>query len=59
MTPFKKNKSVDFEALQRMVEYVLEGQADYIVVLGTTGETPALFPEEKDKIKKTIIQTNA
>ena len=42
-----------------MVEYVLEGQADYIVVLGTTGETPALFPEEKDKIKKTIIQTNA
>jgi len=59
VTPFKKDKSVDFEALQRMVEYVLEGQADYIVVLGTTGETPALFPEEKDKIKKTIIQTNA
>lgn len=59
VTPFKKDKSVDFDALRRMVEYVIEGQSDYIVVLGTTGETPALFPEEKAEIKRTIIETNA
>ncbi len=59
VTPFKKDKTVDYEALRRMVEYVIEGKANYIVVLGTTGETPALFPEEKYEIRKTIIETNA
>lgn len=59
VTPFKKDKSVDFDSLRRMVEYVIEGNANYIVVLGTTGETPALFPEEKEIIRKTIIETNA
>ncbi len=58
VTPFKKDKSVDFEALRSMVEYVIEGQSDYIVVLGTTGETPALFPEEKALIRQAIISTN-
>ena len=59
VTPFKNDKSVDFEALERMVEYVVTGSADYIVVLGTTGETPALFPDEKAKIRETIIRKNA
>lgn len=59
VTPFKKDKSVDFDALERMVEYIIEGKADYIVVLGTTGETPTLFPEEKERIKEVIIRCNA
>lgn len=59
VTPFKKDKSIDFDALVRMVEYVIEGQANYIVVLGTTGETPALFPDEKEKIKRVIKETAA
>lgn len=59
VTPFKADKSVDLNALARMVEYVIAGQADYIVVLGTTGETPALFPQEKEIIRKTIIDTAA
>lgn len=59
MTPFKSDKTIDFVALRRMVEYVIEGNANYIVVLGTTGETPALFPEEKSEIRETIIETNA
>ncbi len=59
VTPFKKDKSVDFESLQRMVKYIIEGQADYIVVLGTTGETPTLFPEEKEEIKRVVKETAA
>lgn len=59
VTPFKSDKTVDYEGLERMVEYVVSGNADYIVVLGTTGETPALFPEEKQKIRETIIKKNA
>lgn len=59
VTPYKKDKSVDYDALERMVEYVIEGKTDYIVVLGTTGETPTLFPEEKERIKEVIIRRNA
>lgn len=59
VTPFKKDKTIDFEALERMVEYVIEGKSDYIVVLGTTGETPALFPEEKSDIRATVKKVNA
>lgn len=59
VTPFKKDKTVDFRALEGMVEYVITGKADYIVVLGTTGETPALFPEEKAAIRTSIINKNA
>lgn len=59
VTPFKQDKTVDYDALRRMVEYIIEGQCDYIVVLGTTGETPALFQEEKDEIKRVIIKQNA
>ena len=59
VTPFNSDKSVDFDALRRMVEYVVSGNADYIVVLGTTGETPTLFPDEKAEIRKVIIEKNA
>ena len=59
VTPFKTDKSVDFEALRTMVEYVVTGGVDYIVVLGTTGETPVLSPEEKAQIRETIIEVNA
>lgn len=59
VTPFKSDKTVDYASLRGMVEYVLEGRSDYIVVLGTTGETPALFPEEKEEIKRIVIETNA
>lgn len=59
VTPFNSDKSVDFDALRTMVEYVIDGKADYIVVLGTTGETPALFPDEKQAIRNLIIEVNA
>lgn len=59
VTPFKSDKTVDFEGLRSMVEYVITGGADYIVVLGTTGETPTLFPEEKKEIKQEIIRINS
>lgn len=54
VTPFKCDKSVDFEALGRVVEYILEGEADFIVVLGTTGETPTLSLTEREEIKDYI-----
>lgn len=47
ITPFKADGSLDSEALCRMIDYVIEGGADYIVALGTTAETPTLTAEEK------------
>lgn len=54
VTPFNKNKEIDYSALKRVIDHVVDNGADFLVALGTTGETPALFPEEKAKIKDFI-----
>lgn len=54
ITPFKPSKEIDYPALGRMVEHVIDGHADYIVVLGTTGETPALDQEERIQVKEYV-----
>lgn len=50
VTPFTSDDSVDYEALEKLLEYHLESGTDYIVALGTTAETPTLSTEEQDKI---------
>src|SRR6476646_1894096 len=47
VTPFKANKSVDFDSLLKLVNFVIDGGVQYIVTLGTTGETPTISKEEK------------
>lgn len=47
ITPFTANGRVDYEALGRMIDYVIEGGVDYIVALGTTAETPTLYMPER------------
>ena len=51
VTPFKKDFSVDVEALTRIVNYVIEGGVEYLVVLGTTAETATLTQDEKEILK--------
>lgn len=50
VTPFTKEKQIDFTALGRIVEYVVSNGADFLVVLGTTGETPTLNEDEKARV---------
>ncbi len=50
VTPFKKDGTVDFESLQRLINFVIEGGVQYVVTLGTTGETSTLAHEEKLEI---------
>lgn len=59
VTPFKDDMSVDYEALERLVEFQLRNGTDYLVVLGTTGETPTLGDEEKRMIVDTVVRVNA
>jgi dihydrodipicolinate synthase len=56
ITPFKENEDVDFEALIRMIDHLLENGTDYIVALGTTAETPTLSEAEKKEITKIIVE---
>jgi 4-hydroxy-tetrahydrodipicolinate synthase len=58
VTPFKKDFSVDFEALEKIVNHVIQGGVEYLVVLGTTGEPATLTPEEKELVIETIVKTN-
>lgn len=54
ITPFKKDLSVDTEALTRLVQHNIDNGTDYLVVLGTTGETATLNTEEKELVINTV-----
>ena len=55
ITPFKADESVDFEALGRLLDYQLQNDVDFIVALGTSGETPTLSSEEKQEVLDFVI----
>ena len=59
VTPFKENNSVDFEALETIIENQVEGEMDYLVALGTTAETPTLTAAEKLEVVKLIKEKSA
>ena len=58
VTPFKKDFSVDTEALIRIVNFQIEKGIDYLVVLGTTAENATLSQEEKELVIQTIVLAN-
>lgn len=58
VTPFKKDFSVDVEALKKIVNHVIEGGVEYLVVLGTTAESATLTNEEKELVIQTIVEAN-
>ncbi|MCG2612029.1 4-hydroxy-tetrahydrodipicolinate synthase [Flavobacterium sp. SM15] len=58
VTPFKKDFSVDVEALKRIVNYVIDGGVEYLVVLGTTAESATLTADEKELVINTIKEAN-
>ena len=58
ITPFKTDQSIDFEALTKIVNHVIDNGADFLVVLGTTSEAPTLSAEEKKQVISTILKAN-
>ncbi len=58
VTPFKKDFSVDIEALQRIVNFSIDGGVEYLVVMGTTAENATLTQSEKELVIKTVIDVN-
>ena len=58
VTPFKKDFSVDTEALARITNFVIEGGVEYLVILGTTAESATLNAEEKEVVIHAITTAN-
>lgn len=58
VTPFNKDKSVDFEGLEKLVNFQIDNGVNYLVVLGTTGEPATLNSQEKEQVKQTVIKAN-
>lgn len=58
VTPFKIDKSVDFEALIKLVNFNIDNGVDYLVINGTTGESATITPEEKLKVIEVIVTVN-
>lgn len=54
VTPFKEDKSIDYDALSNLVEFLINGKINYLVILGTTAETPTLTSHEKEEIRQFI-----
>ena len=58
VTPFKKDFSVDIDALKAIVNFQIDNGIDYLVVLGTTAENATLLKAEKELVIKTIVDAN-
>ncbi len=59
VTPFNEDLTIDTTALSRIVNYCIDGGVDYLVVLGTTGESVTLNKSEKQLVMQTVVAANA
>ena len=59
VTPFKEDKTIDFPALGNLVNYLIDNGIDFLVVLGTTGESATLTSDERNQVLDYVIEVNA
>jgi 4-hydroxy-tetrahydrodipicolinate synthase len=57
-TPFKNDGTIDYEAFNRLINFIIDGGVEYLVVLGTTGETPVLTLDEKKELVEFTLKIN-
>ncbi len=58
VTPFLEDQQVDFPSLERLINHVIDGGVDYLVLLGTTGESATLTSSEKAQVLKASVEYN-
>lgn len=59
ITPFSEDGSIDFTGLKNVINHVIDGGVDYLVVCGTTGESATLSKSEKKQVQKAALEYNA
>jgi len=57
VTPFRNDSSIDFKSLEKLLEHLISGGVDYVVVLGTTGESVTLSKDEKKAVINFVTDT--
>ncbi len=55
VTPFREDGSIDFKCLDKLVNHLIDGKVEYLVVLGTTGESVTLSKDEKNAVVNAVI----
>ena len=58
ITPFHKNGKVDFDSIPSVVENIISGKVNYLVLMGTTAEVVCLSPQEKKKVIDAVVEVN-
>jgi 4-hydroxy-tetrahydrodipicolinate synthase len=58
VTPFRPTGSVDFSALTKLTNHLIKGKVDYLVVMGTTGESATLSTDEKNAVLGCVLEAN-
>ena len=58
ITPFTQDNVVDQKSLVKLTEYLIDNGTDYLVVQGTTGETPTLSQKEKREVLDLVLEVN-
>ncbi len=58
VTPFRNDDSIDFNALKKLTEHLVNGGADFLVVMGTTGENPTLSIQEQETILNYVSEVS-
>ena len=58
VTPFKNDLTIDFDCLKKLVQLQIDGGTDFLVVQGTTGESPTLSSDEKKKVLECVQDVN-
>jgi len=56
ITPFKIEGEVDYDALEKLIDFIIRNGVEYMVTLGTTGETPTLSKKEKQEIVRFTLE---
>ena len=59
ITPFTQEGKIDWPSFEKVINHIIEGNCEYIVVLGTTGETATIHGKEKQEVFSFVNQTNA
>src|ERR1700751_373713 len=58
VTPFHKDGSIDFKGFEKLIEHVISDKVDYLVPLGTTGESASLTKDEKTAVTDFVLEVN-
>ena len=59
VSPFKKSGALDFDAYEKVMNHIIQGGCEFIVVLGTTGESPTISKQEKKELIQFSVEKNA